>query len=212
VNLRSLAVLYVNTVQLVARADSGIRSVRDLRGARIGVGAPGSGTEVAARIIIEAHGLSYRDVRADYLSFAEVAAQLQDRTLEAGVLVASFPVAALTDAATTIGVRLLPVEADAVARIQADYPFFKPVTIPRGTYRGLDADLQTVGVDNLLVCSAALAEPLAFEATRLLFESLADLAHTHAAARKIDIAQARSSPLPLHPGAERYYRQRGILP
>lgn len=211
-NLRGLAVLYVNTVQVVARARSDIGSIHDLRGRRVGVGAPGSGTEVAARIVIEAHGLRYEDVQPDFLSFAEVAAQFQDGTLDAGFLVASYPVAALTDAATTVGVRLLPVGADAVARIRERYPFYRPVTIPAGTYRGQDEPVPTVGVDNLLVCRADLDEALVYRLTRIFFEALPELARTHAAARAVDPAAAAASPLPLHPGAARYYRERGLLP
>lgn len=211
-NLRGLAVLYVNTVQIVAGAGTDIRSVHDLRGRRVGVGAPGSGTEAAARIIIEAHGLAYSDVRADYLSFAEVAAQLQDRTLDAGFLVASFPVAALTDAATTVGVRLLPVEPDVAARIVERHPFFKPVVVPRGTYRGLDEDLPTLGVDNLLVCRADLADDLVYDLTRVFFESVPELVRTHVAARGVRPEQGPTTPVPLHPGAARYYRDKGLLP
>jgi len=210
--LRTLAVLYQNTVQIVARRDGPLHTIADLRGQRVGVGAPGSGTEVSARVVIEAHDLSYADVRPDYLSFAEVAAQMQDRTLDAGVVTASFPVSAITDASMTVGVRLLPVSDDAMARISAEYPFFKRVVIPAGTYRGQDEDVQTVAVENLLVVSEDLDEQLAYELTRLLFESLEELGRTHVAAKEIDIADATTAPIPLHPGAERYYRERGVLP
>lgn len=211
-NLRGLAVLYVNTLQLVTGTDTGIRRVADLRRRRVGVGAPGSGTEAAARIVIEAHGLAYRDVRADYLSFSEVAAQLQDRTLDAGFVVASFPVAALTDAATTVGVRLLPIEPEAADRIIAGHPFFKQVVIPAGTYRGQDEDLPTLGVDNLLVCRADLPDDLVHAMTRVLFESVPELIRTHAAARGIRLDNASATPVPLHPGAARYYAERGATP
>lgn len=210
--LRTLAVLYQNTVQIVARRDGPLHTIADLRGQRVGVGAPGSGTEVSARVVIEAHGLSYADVRPDYLSFAEVAAQMQDRTLDAGVVTASFPVSAITDASMTVGVRLLPVSDEALARIRAQYPFFTRVTIPAGTYRGQDEDVPTVAVENLLVVSEDLDEQLAYDLTRLLFESLEELGRTHAAAKEIDVADAATAPIPLHPGAERYYRERGVLP
>ncbi|MDP1571257.1 MAG: TAXI family TRAP transporter solute-binding subunit [Vicinamibacterales bacterium] len=210
--LRTLAVLYQNTVQIVARRDGPLHTIADLRGQRVGVGAPGSGTEVSARVVIEAHGLSYADVRPDYLSFAEVAAQMQDRTLDAGVVTASFPVSAITDASMTVGVRLLPVSDEALARIRAQYPFFTRVTIPAGTYRGQDEDVPTVAVENLLVVSEDLDEQLAYDLTRLLFESLEELGRTHVAAKEIDVADAATAPIPLHPGAERYYRERGVLP
>jgi TRAP transporter TAXI family solute receptor len=210
--LRTLAVLYVNTLQIVARRDSDVRTLADLRGRRVGVGAPASGTEVSARIAIEAHGLRYDDVRPDYLSFAEVASQLQDRTLDAGFISSSFPVSAITDAATSTGIRLLSFTPEARARIAAEYPFFKPVTIPAGTYRGQDEDVATIGVDNLLVVSADAPDDLAYEMTRIFFESLPELARTHATAAEIDPVSIVSAPIPLHPGAERYYREQGHLP
>jgi TRAP transporter TAXI family solute receptor len=210
-NLRGMAVLYVNSVQIVARADSDIRSVRDLRGKRVGVGAPASGTEAAARIIIEAYGLRYSDVKADFLSFADTADQLENRTLDAGFLVSSYPVAALTEATTKVGIRLLPVETEVFRRMRETYPFFKPVTIPKQTYRGLEADLPTVGVDNLLVCRADLPDDLVYQLTRVFFESLPALARTHVAAQAVDPDEGPTTPIPLHPGAARYYRELELL-
>ncbi len=209
--LRGMAVLYVNTIQIVVRRDSGMRSVADFRGRRVGVGAPGSGTEVAARIVIEGHGLDYADVRPDFLSFSEVAAQMQDRTLDGGFIVASYPVSAITDASLTVGIRLLPVDRAARDRIRAQYPFFKPVVIPRGTYRDQVEDVETLGVDNLLVCRDDLPEALVYALTRTFFDALPELAETHVAARSIDLAQGPATPIPLHPGAARYYRERGLL-
>jgi TRAP transporter TAXI family solute receptor len=210
-NLRGMAVLYVNAVQIVTRADSGIHGMQDLRGKRVGVGAAGSGTEIAARIIIEASGLRYDEVHADDLGFAETAAQLKDRTLDAGFLVSSYPVAALTDATATMGLRLVPVDPAAVWRIREAYPFFKPVTIPEGTYRGQDTDVPTIGVDNLLVCRAGLSDELVHQMTRVLMESLPTLTSAHVAARGIDPDQAPATPIPLHPGAARYYRELELI-
>jgi uncharacterized protein len=210
--LRGIAVLYVNTVQIVARRDSDISTVSDLRGRRVGVGAPGSGTEVAARIVVEGHGLHYADVRPDFLSFSEVAAQMQDRTLDAGFIVASYPVSAITDAAMTVGVRLIPVRRDAIDGILADHPFFRPVVIPANTYRDQTEPVETLGVDNLLVCREDLPEALVYELTKAFFESLPELAAAHAAARLIDPLQAAATPIPLHPGAVRYYREQEQLP
>ena len=210
-SLRGVAVLYVNTVQIVVRRDGDVRSVGDLRGRRIGVGAPASGTEVAARLVIEAYGLDYGDVRQDFLSFSEVAAQMQDRTLDGGFIVASYPVSAITDASMTVGVRLLSLDRGAVERIEAAYPFFRPVVVPRGTYRDQDDDVETIGVDNLLVCRADLPDELVYQLTKTFFESLPRLVETHVAAEGLDPERAPATPIPLHPGAERYYRERGLL-
>ncbi len=210
--LRGMAVLYTNTIQVVVRRDSGIRSVADLRGRRVGVGAPGSGTEVAARIVIEGYGLQYADVGADYLSFSEVAAQMQDRTLDGGFVVASFPVSAITDASLSVGIRLLSIDPAVRDRIQRQYPFFKPVVVPRGTYRDQDADVETLGVDNLLVCRDDLPEDLVYLLTKTFFDALPELTQAHVAAKSIDPGRAPATPIPLHPGAARYYRERGLLP
>lgn len=211
VKLRGMAVLYVNTVQIVVRRDSDIHSVPDFRGKRVGVGAPASGTEVAARIVIEGHGLKYSDVRPDFLSFSEVAAQMQDRTLDGGFIVSSYPVSAITDASMTVGIRLLAIDRAAIDRIRAQYPFFKPVVIPRDTYRGQVADIETLGVDNLLVCREDLPEELVYQLTKAFFEALPELAGTHVAAKGIDPEQGPATPIPLHPGAARYYRERELL-
>ncbi len=206
-NLRGIAVLYVNSVHIVTRADSGVFRVRDLRGKRVGVGASGSGTEIAAHIIMAASALRDGEVRTDALSFADVAAQLLDGRLDAGVLVSSYPVEALAEAARQTRLRLVPVDPDTVARIHEEYPFYKPVAIPRGTYRGQDADVPTVGVDNLLVCRAGLSDELVHEMTRVFFDALPALARAHIAAQGIDPEQAPTTPIPLHSGAARYYRE-----
>jgi uncharacterized protein len=210
--LRAMAVLYPNAMHMVARRDSPIQSLADFRGRRIGVGAPASGTEVSARIIMEAHDVQYADVRPDFLSFSEVASQMQDRTLDVGFVSASYPVSAVIDASMTVGIRLIPISDSALARIIEEFPFFKRIVIPAGTYRGQDGDVQTLGVDNLLVCSSDLDEELVYELTKTFFDSLPDLEQTHVAARGVDVAKVLSAPIPLHPGAERYYRERGVIP
>jgi TRAP transporter TAXI family solute receptor len=210
-NMRGMAVLYVNTVQIVTRGDSGIHRVRDLRGKRLGITARGSGTEVAARIIIEAHGVNYDEIKTEFFSTPEIGERLQDRSLDAGFLVSSYPLPTLTDASNKMPVRLLAIEPGAVERIRHQYPFFKPVTIPAGTYRALDRDLPTLGVDNILVCRADLPEALVYQLTRVFFDSLDDLASVNAAVNNIDPDRAPTTPIPLHPGAARYYRELELI-
>jgi TRAP transporter TAXI family solute receptor len=209
--LRGMAVLWVNTVQLVVRRDSDIRRVADLRGRRVGVGAQASGTELAARMVIEAHGFKYDDVRAEFLPFSEVAARLEARALDAGFVVASYPVSAVTEMNQSFGVRLVPVEREVVERLRSEYPFLKPMLIPANTYRGQEQDLETVGVDNILVCRADLDEQLVYRLTRVFYESLPDLERVDTAARLIDPERGPTTPIPLHPGAARYYRERELL-
>lgn len=210
--LRSMAVIYVNTVQIVVRKASGIRGLADLRGRRIGIGGEqGSGTETATRTIIDAYGLNYRDVQPVFISFGEAADGIRSGRLDAAVMVSSYPVSAITDIYEPTEVELIALDEDAVHRIRSRYPFFKSVIVPKGTYRGQNRDVQTIGVDNLLVCLDSLPESLVYNMTRLLFEALPTLAKEHVTARMINADQAPATPIPLHPGAARYYRERELF-
>jgi TRAP transporter TAXI family solute receptor len=209
--LRGMAVLFVNAVQIVVRQDSDIQRVTDFRGRRIGLGSQGSGTEEAARIIVEAYGLNYADVRPGFLSFSEVAEQMQAHALDGGFIVANYPVSAIIDVSRTVGVRLVPIERRVINLIRERYPFFKPIVIPRGTYKDQAKDVTTIAVDNLLLCRDDMPEQLVHDLTKALFESLPELSRTHVAATVIDPEQGPTTSIPLHPGAARYYRERELL-
>lgn len=209
--LRGMAVLFVNAVQAIVRQDSEIRRVTDFRGRRIGLGSPGSGTEQAARIIVESHGLDYADVRPGFLSFSEVAEQMQAGQLDGGFIVANYPVSAIIDVNRMVGVRLVPIDRDVINLIRDRYRFFRPIVIPRDTYENQTEDVTTIAVDNLLVCRDDMPEQLVYDLTKTLFESLPLLARTHVAATFIDPEQGPTTSIPLHPGAARYYRERELL-
>jgi TRAP transporter TAXI family solute receptor len=208
--LRGMAVLWINTVQLVVSPDSPVRSVRDLRGRRVGVGEKESGTELAARIVIEGHGLKYSDLQPEFLSFSEVVSHMQQGILDAGFVVASYPVTAVEQMNSSFGVRLIPIQSMVVNHIRTQYPFMRAVTIPKNTYAGQSVEITTVGVDNILVCRADLPEDLIYRLTKSLFDALPELARTDAAAALVDPDQGPITPIPLHPGAARYYREREV--
>jgi TRAP transporter TAXI family solute receptor len=209
--LRGIAVLWVNTVQLVVPRTSEIRQVRDLRDKRVGVGSTDSGTQIVARLVIEGHGMKYAQVKSEALSFADAVQRMEKNSLDAGFVVASYPVSAVSAMNSTVGMRLIPVEPKIVDRIRSDYPFVKPMLIPAGTYTGQDRNLDTLGVDNILVCREDLSEDLVYQLTKVLFESLSTLTGSDPAARLIDPEQGPTTPIPLHPGAARFYREREIL-
>jgi len=209
-HLRAIAVLYVNAVQIVASKESNIHRLSDLAKRRVGIGAPVSGTELAARIILRAHGLERR-IAAEPLTFDDLASHMQNREIDAGFLVSSYPVPALARLNAAVGVRLLPVDPEMAGRIRADYPFYRPIVVPDGTYPGQGGDVATIGVDNLLVCRSDLPDELVYRLTRLFFESRPTLAKAHAAAAAIDPEQASATPIPLHSGAARFYRERELF-
>ncbi|AKL94782.1 TRAP transporter solute receptor, TAXI family [Clostridium aceticum] len=209
-NLKGLATLYPETIQIVADASAGINSVEDLRGKRVAVGAPGSGTEANARQILAAYGLTYDDIQADYLSFGEAADNLKDGHVQAAFVTAGTPTAAITDLATTHSINLVSVSSDVAQALIADYPYYAEVVIPAGTYRNQDEDVSAVAVMAMLAVRADLSEDLVYDITKALFENLGTLSAAHARGGdvKLDTALDGMS-LEVHPGAQRYFDEAG---
>lgn len=207
-NLKGVAMLYPETIQIVTLAGSGIHSVADLAGRSVAVGAAGSGTEANARQILAAYGLTYDDISPDYLSFAEAASNLRDRNVDAAFLTAGFPTAAVTDLATSLDIRVLDVSEEAFAALSEDYPFYTRVTIPQDTYRNMDADVQTVAVMAMLATNADVDADIVYESTKAIFDNLSSLADLHSAGARISLERAQDGqPLELHEGAARYFGQ-----
>ena len=208
--LRSIGAIYPNYIQIVATADSGIRTLSDLRGKSLSVGAPKSGTELNSRAILAAAGLSYRDLgKVEYLPFAESVELMKNRQLDATLQSAGLGVASLKDLSTSTDITVVAVPKEVVDRIG---PPFVSVLIPASTYTGQDKDVPTAAVVNYLVTSSAVSDDLAYRMTKLIFESLPELANSHAAGKEIRLATAAiGSPVPLHPGAIRYYREKGLI-
>ena len=208
--LRTVAALYENAVQIVTFADSGVSGLDDLVGRRVGVGAPDSGTELAARAILASKNLEHRVV-AEALGFDELASRIERRLVDAGFFVSSYPLPAIARLNALTSVRLLSIDEPVTLRIRGEYPFLRPTVIPASAYAGQPTHVATVGVDNLLICSSELPAPLVYQLTRALIEALPELASAHAAAATITLEQARSAVIPLHEGAAHYYRERELF-
>jgi len=208
--LRGLAAIYPNYVQIVASAESVIKTLADLKGKRVSVGAPRSGTELNARAVFKAAGLSYEDFgKVEYLPFGESVELIKNRQLDATLQSAGLGVASIRDLATSVPINVVAVSPEIVEAIGA--PFIA-ATIPAGTYDGQEQDVATAAVGNFLVSHDDVSEETAYLMTKLLFENLDKLAASHAAAKAIDVQKALDGmPVPLHPGAERYYREVGVL-
>lgn len=208
--LRAIAAIYPNYIQIVASKDSGIKTLEDLKGKRLSVGAAKSGTELNARAILEAAGMSYDDLaKVEYLPFAESVELMKNRQLDATLQSAGLGVASLKDLATSIAIEVVTVPEEVSAKLGAAYI---PSVIPAGTYDGQATDVPSVSVINILVTHDGVSEETAYQMTKLIYENLDTLKAAHSAANDIDPAKATENlPLPLHPGAERYYREAGIL-
>lgn len=208
--LRGVATLYPEVVQLVALKQANIRSVADLKGKRVAVGDIGSGTELNARQILAAAGLTYKDLQARYLSFAEASANLRDGHIDAAFVTAGIPTAAIQDIAVQKDVVIVPITGEISAQLEARYPFYTQVVVPAGTYRGHAQDVTTVAVKAMLVARADLPEDLVYNLTRALFANLPRLAQAHARGKDIGEKTAKDGmSIPLHPGAERFYQELG---
>jgi TRAP transporter TAXI family solute receptor len=208
--LRAIGAIYPNYIQIVASKDSGIKTLADLKGKSLSVGAPASGTELNARAIFAASGMSYQDLgKIEYLPFAESVELIKNRQLDATLQSAGLGVASIRDLATSLPITIVAVPAETVTKIGAPYV---AAAIPAGTYEGQTEDVPTAAVGNLLVAHDGVSEETAYHMTRLVFESLDKLAASHAAAKTIKLENAaKDLPIPLHPGAERYYKEKGVL-
>ena len=205
--LRGLASLYNETIQIVTLANSGIRSLADLKGKRVAVGAAGSGTEANARQILEAVNITYRDITPQYLSFAEAANGLRDGNVDVAFLTAGAPTAAVRDVASQKDVAIVPIPADIARKIIAKYPFYAVQNLPAGTYPKQTAAVATLAVKAMLVVSDRLDENTVYAITKAIFSNLDRLALAHAAGKAITRETASEGmPILLHPGAEKYFK------
>jgi len=208
--LRIIAAIYPNYIQIVASKESGIKSLADLKGKSLSVGAPKSGTELNARKIFEAAGMCYEDLgKTEYLPFAESVELIKNRQLDATLQSAGLGVASIKDLSTSIDVQIVAVPEDVIAKLGAPYI---AATIPAGTYNGQDSDVPTVAVVNFLVTHSEVSDELAYEMTKQLFENLPDMVAAHNAAKAISLENALNGlPAPLHAGAERFYKEQGMM-
>ena len=209
--LRAVAAIYSNYIQIVASADSDVRTIADLKGKRISVGAPGSGTELNARAIVRAAGMSYDDFsKIEYLSFSESVELIKNRQLDITLQSAGLGVASLRDLAASLRIVVVPIPADVVTNVGR--PVYQPAVIPADTYDGQLEAVETASIRNVLVTHDNVPDDVVYRMTKAMFENLDQLAAAHVAAKGISRENAfENLPVPLHPGAAAYYREVGLL-
>ena len=208
--LRTVAGIYPNYIQIVASGESGIKTLADLKGKRISVGAPRSGTELNARAILKAAGMTYKDfAKVEYLPFGESVELIKNRQLDVTLQSAGLGVASIRDLATSVKINVVSIPADIVAKIGD--PAYEAASIPANTY-GEHPATPTVAVKNFLVTHEGVPADTVYAMTKALFSNLDQMIAAHSAAKVITLADAtKSLPIPLHPGAERYFREVGAL-
>jgi TRAP transporter TAXI family solute receptor len=215
VPLRTLMVLYPNRMHVVTIDGIGITKIADLKGKRVSTGSPGSATEVMGFRVIEAAGLDKdRDMTRERLGVAESVNAIKDRKIDAFFWVGGLPTAAVTDLANTPGIKIKMVDhADTVAAMNKKYgPLYIQDVIPKATYRGMDTDNKQATVWNILVSHEKLSDQVAYNVVKTIFDKRDDLIAVHKEAEnfRLENQKAAASPIPFHPGAAKYFAERGV--
>ncbi len=207
---RTVAGLYAEAVQLVTM-DPAIKSVSDLKGKSVSIGAPGSGVYFNAVDILGAAGLTEKDINAQYQSFADSADALKDGKIDAAFIVAGAPTPAITELCTTNSAYLVPIDGEIAKKIMKENSFYTEHTIPAGTYPGQDADVTTVTVKATLIVSADATEDDVYALTAAIFNNIEAITAENAKGAELNLENATSGmAVPFHAGAAKYFKEKGI--
>ncbi len=211
-NLRAIARLYPEYLHVVATTDSGIKKMSDFKGKRISVGARGSGNEANCRQIFEFYGLNYDNITPIFLPYGETADMFKDRQIDAFVFTIGTPNPAIQDITTMQQIQFVPVDGKERDEIFAKFPYFAKDAIPAKSYKGQDAPVQTISVQAMLIANKNLSDDTVYAITKTIFENLPELKIAHNKAAEFDLKKALDGvTIPLHPGAERYFKEKGVI-
>ena len=216
-NFRAIGVVYPEVFQGVALKETGIKTIEDLKGKRVAVGPVGSGTLILTQLVLEEAGLTFNDITANYDGFGDASGKMKDGHLDAAFNVLSVPAAAIQDIQTVRDIEIIEIKDDLYEAIHAKYPFFSQYIIPAGTY-GNEEDKYTVNCQAALYVATDLPEDLVYDITKIWYENTAEVAQAHAAAQWLADEMAAGNletalmgiTTPLHPGAYKYFVEKGI--
>ena len=211
-NIRGVTSFYPEHCQIQARKDAKIMSVKDLKGKRVCVGPLGSGTEQNAIQILEAYGLKFEDLgKVERLTAAESGDYLKDRRIDAAFYTVGVGASAILDPAIMMETVIVPIDGPQADALIKKYPFYSKDKVPAGIYKGVDKDVPTVAVLAILVVKAELEEDVVYRITKAIFENIKTIETAHAKGKEVKLEKALiGMPIPLHPGAEKFYKERGM--
>lgn len=208
-NFRAIAGIYAETCQIIT-TNPEIKTVADLAGKTVSVGDAGSGVEFNARQILEAYDLSFDDIKVVNASFGDSADSLKDGKIDAAFITAGAPTVAVTDLSTTNDISIVSIDEEHAQKLIEEHPFYTAMTIPAGTYNGVDEDAATVSVRATLIASADLSDEVVYELTKALFENQEAMATAHAKFEELSLETALDGiDVEFHPGAQQYYEEVG---
>lgn len=209
-DFRVVGGLYPETVQLVT-LDPEIKTPADLKGKAVSIGAPGSGVYFNAIDVLAAAGLTEADIKPQYLSFADSAEGLKDGKINAAFIVAGAPTPAITELATSNEIYVVPIDGDIADKIMTDCPYYTPLAIPKGTYPGQEADVNTITVKATLIVSADADEDSVYNLTKAIFDNADAIAAEHSKGADLSVENATSGmTAPFHAGAAKYFEEKGV--
>jgi TRAP transporter TAXI family solute receptor len=211
-NLRALGALYPEQVQLVTIASANVRNFKDLKGKSVSSGSPGSGQWQLLGDLLEAHGMTRKDIGEDLSSFAQSVDKIKDGNLVASLITAGAPTSSVTDLANARDLRIVPLAGPEIEVLRKKQPYYAMVQLPANTYKGQTTPVDTLAVMAVWATHDGISDQLAYEVTKALFENTEILGQVHPKGKEISLKTAlQSVSIPLHPGAERYYREKGVL-
>jgi hypothetical protein len=213
VKLAGLATIYGNPFHVVVLKNSGIKTIADLKGKKVAVGAPGSGTSNKAKVLLEEYGLKFdKDIKPEYLDFQEGSDALVDGNVDAVIISVGLPSGNVQELGTTHEIDLVAFDQAKGEEIAKKYPYFSTFTIPAGTYKGIDHDVLTMTAPNYIAVDPNLSEDLVYQMTKALFgDHFDEFKASHAAMKDVTLEEAPLTNIPLHPGAEKFYKEAGVL-
>jgi len=210
--LRGLMATYPIDIQFFALAKGNVKSIKDLKGKKVAVGAPGSGTEAMARYVLKVYGLTYDDIDEQFLSATETTQALKDGNIDVGIVTLGTPAPALMDLATQRDILFLDIEPAVAEKINKDFPAYFPRTIVAGTYKGQDKPHHTLAWMGIFVVHQDMSEKLAYDILSAVFDHKDELDKIHAQFKNITLDNAvKGMPVPLHPGAQKFFKEKGMI-
>jgi len=211
-NLRALGALYPEQVQLVTAAKSNIRGFKDLKGRSVSSGSPGSGQWQLLGDLLEAHGMTRKDIGEDLSSFAQSVDKIKDGNLVASLITAGAPTSAVSDLANGTEVRIVPLSGTEIETLKKKQPYYASVTLPANLYKGQTAPVETLAVMAIWATHDGLSDDMAYAVTKALYENTETLGQVHPKGKEISLKTAlQSVSIPLHPGAMRFYKEKGLI-
>lgn len=210
-NITAMFMMYQNVYHVVTLKKSGIGSLKELKGKRVSVGSPGSGTEYKSNLVLSAVGVPYNSFNVKRLSFVENGNALKDGTIDVGIWSVGPPTSSIMDLSTTHDIRIIPFTKKEIDKVTSAYQYYSPSALAKGMYKGVDKDVPTISVWNVVICTRTLPEDLVYNLVKAVFEHQDYLVKVYPGAKDtIPENTVKFSPIPLHPGSVKYLKEKGL--